>query len=78
MYSNSFDLQAINGEREELVARYRRERAGLRAASHPFGARVAIARVVVTVVRPLRLRRRSAGLADAHGAEAGRSNPAIS
>lgn len=78
MYSDSLDLQAVIGEREALVARYRRERAGLRASSATLGAPSAIARLFTAAVRPLQSLHRPGRVAERGSGEASGSRPAAS
>ncbi len=62
MYSNPLDLRAIDGEREELVARYRREQAAWRTIApngHTHHRRLRAVHAFTAVLRPLRLIRRS-------------------
>ncbi|HZQ37083.1 MAG TPA: hypothetical protein VFD32_14220 [Dehalococcoidia bacterium] len=80
MSSDPLYLQAVRGEREEQVARYRRERAGLRAAAGSYGTpdpRSAVARLLAAPLRlwPHRARRQADELP---GAEAGTRRSAAS
>ena len=62
MYTNQLDLQAISSERAELVARYERARAALRAVAgdaQPRRKRSVFAQVAAAVLHPLRLFRRT-------------------
>lgn len=73
MYNDSLYLQALHGEREEQVARHRREYAGLRAASnshHPLDVGAAFTRLV----RAVRPSHRPASAGARSGVEPGPSN----